>query len=142
MMRTNYHGGTECPENEFGISRTKRLIDRKIIGCAIEVHGTLGPGLSEITYESALAVESRLAGLNFQRQLVVPISYKSQPVGEYRLDLVVEKAAIVEIKSVDRVDPIFDAQLLAYLRITGIKRGLLLNFNSRLLKDGIKRLVI
>jgi len=120
----------------------KDPLTEKIIGCAIEVHRTLGPGLLEITYESALAVELRLAGLNFERQLVVPITYKGQPVGEYRLDLVVEKAVVVEIKSVDRFDPIFEAQLLAYLKITGIKRGLLLNFNSRLLKDGIKRLML
>lgn len=117
-------------------------LTERIIGCAIEVHRTLGPGLLETTYESALAVELRLAGLIFERQLVVPIVYKGQPVGEYRLDLVVEKSVIVEIKSVDRFDPIFEAQLLAYLKITGIKRGLLLNFNSRLLKDGIKRLVL
>jgi len=117
-------------------------LTEKIIGCAIEVHRTLGPGLLEITYESTLAVELKLAGLNFERQLVVPITYKGQPVGEYRLDLVGEKSVVVEIKSVDRFDPIFEAQLLAYLKITGIKCGLLLNFNSRLLKDGIKRLVL
>ena len=120
----------------------KDPLTEKIIGCAIEVHKTLGPGLLESTYESALAVELRLAGLNFERQLIVPISYKGQPVGDYRLDLIVEKSVIVEIKSVDRFDSIFEAQLLAYMKITGIKRGLLLNFNSRLLKDGIKRLVL
>jgi GxxExxY protein len=114
----------------------------KIIGCAIEVHRTLGPGLLESTYESALCVEMQLAGLKFERQLIIPITYKNQPVGDYRLDLLVEKSVIVEIKSVDRFDPIFEAQLLAYLKITGIKRGLLLNFNSRLLKDSIKRLVL
>ena len=113
-----------------------------IIGCAIEVHRTLGPGLLEQTYEAALCVELKLAGLNFQRQLVVPVTYINEPVGDYRPDLVVEKLVILEIKSVDRFDPIFEAQLLTYLKITGLKRGLLLNFNSRLLKDGIKRLVL
>lgn len=116
-------------------------LTEKIIGCAIEVHRTLGPGLLEQTYELALCVELQLAGLKFQRQLLVPVTYKNQPVGDYRLDLVVENAVVVEIKSVDRFDPIFEAQLLTYLKITGLKRGLLLNFNSRLLKDGIKRLV-
>ncbi len=120
----------------------KDPLTEKIIGCAIEVHRTLGPGLLEVTYESAMAVELRLAGLIFERQLVVPITYKGQSVGDYRLDLVVEKSVIEEIKSVDRLDSIFEAQLLAYLKITGIRRGLLLNFNSRLLKDGIKRLVL
>ena len=117
-------------------------LTEKIIGCAIEVHRTLGPGLLESTYESALCVELAIAGLSFQRQLVVPVAYKNQPVGEYRLDLVVEKSVILELKSVDRFDSIFEAQLLAYMKITGLKRGLLLNFNSRLLKDGIKRLVL
>lgn len=114
----------------------------KIIGCAIEVHRTLGPGLLESTYESALGVELQLAGLSFERQLIIPVTYKTQPVGDYRLDLVVEKLVVVEIKSVSRFDPVFEAQLLTYLRITRLKRGLLLNFNSRLLKDGIKRMVL
>jgi GxxExxY protein len=117
-------------------------LTEKIIGCAIEVHRTLGPGLLEQTYESALCVEFQLAGLKFQRQFVVPVTYKNHPVGDYRLDLVVENSVVLEIKSVDRFDPIFEAQLLTYLKITGQKRGLLLNFNSRLLKDGIKRLVL
>jgi len=117
-------------------------LTEKIIGCTIEVHRTLGPGLLEKTYESALCVELQLAGLKFQRQLVVPVVYKGQPVGDYRLDLVVENLVIIEIKSVDRFDSVFEAQLLTCLKITGLKRGLLLNFNSRLLKDGIKRLVL
>ena len=117
-------------------------LTEKIIGCAIEVHRTLGPGLLEATYESALCVEFELAGIKFQRQLAIPVTYKNHPIGDYRLDLLVDGLVVVEIKSVDRFDPIFEAQLLTYLRITGLKRGLLLNFNSRLLKDGIKRLVL
>lgn len=117
-------------------------LTERIIGCAIEVHRVLGPGLLESTYESALCVEFELAGLSFQRQTVVPVTYKNRSVGEYRLDLIVEKSVVVELKSVDRFDPIFEAQLLTYLKTTGIKRGLLLNFNSRLLKDGIKRMVL
>ncbi|HEU5072344.1 MAG TPA: GxxExxY protein [Verrucomicrobiae bacterium] len=117
-------------------------LTEKIIGCAIEVHRTLGPGLLESTYESALSIEFEMAGLKHQRQLVIPVTYKNRPAGEYRLDLVVENSVIVEIKSVDRCDPVFEAQLLTYLKITGLKRGLLLNFNARLLKDGIKRLVL
>jgi GxxExxY protein len=120
----------------------KDPLTEKIIGCAIEVHRTLGPGLLESTYESALCVEFQLAGLNFQQQLVVPVAYKNHPVGDYRLDLVVENLVILELKNVDRFNPIFEAQLLAYLKMTGLKRGLLLNFNSRLIKDGIKRFVL
>jgi GxxExxY protein len=114
----------------------------KIIGCAIEVHRTLGPGLLESTYESALGVEFEINGIQFQRQVICPVSYKGRIVGDYRLDLLVENSVIVEIKSVERHDSIFEAQLLTYLKITGHKRGLLLNFNTRLLKEGIKRFVL
>jgi GxxExxY protein len=117
-------------------------LTEKIIGCAIEVHRVLGLGLLEATYEGALCVELELAGLSFQRQSAVPVTYKNRPVGDCRLDLIVENSVVIEIKSVDRFDPVFEAQLLTYLKITGIKHGLLLNFNSRLLKDGIKRMVL
>lgn len=117
-------------------------LTEKIIGCAIEVHRQLGPGLLEATYESALSVELGLQKLEFQRQVPYPISYKRQVIGEHRLDLLVEKAVILEIKSVERYDPIFEAQVLTYLKITGLRRALLINFNSRLLKDGIKRFVL
>ena len=120
----------------------KDPLTEKIIGCAIEVHRQLGPGLLESIYESALCVEFEIADLKFQRQVPCPVSYKNQVVGEHRLDLLVENSVILEIKSVDRHDPIFEAQLLTYLKITGLKRGLLLNFNSRLLKEGIKRFVL
>ena len=123
-------------------SEQKDALTEKIIGCAIEVHRQLGPGLLESTYESALCVELELAGLKFQRQLIYPISYKGRVIGEHRIDLIVERAVILEIKSVDRHDPVFEAQLLTYLKITGLHRGLLVNFNSWLLKDGIKRFVL
>jgi|SRR5262245_42546298 len=119
----------------------KQLTER-IIGCAIEVHRQLGPGLLEGTYEAALCIELQTAGLNFVRQPVFPVVYKGQVIGEYRLDLIVEDSVIVEIKSVERFDPIFEAQVLTYLRVTGKKLGLLMNFNSRLLRDGIKRYVL
>ncbi len=116
----------------------KRLTER-IIGCAIEVHRQLGPGLLEATYEAALCIELQNAELKFVRQPVFPVVYKGQVIGEYRLDLIVENAVVVELKSVERFDPIFEAQVLTYLRVTGKKVGLLMNFNSRLLRDGIKR---
>jgi GxxExxY protein len=114
-------------------------VTKAIIGCAIEVHRQLGPGLLEASYESALCIELDDAGLAYQRQIVIPAIYKGRAIGEYRLDLLVEDAVIVEIKSVERFDPLFEAQLLTYLRVTGKKVGLLINFNSRLLRDGIKR---
>ncbi len=117
-------------------------ITEKIIGCAIEVHRHLGPGLLERIYEEALCVELELSGVSYQRQLAVPLDYKGRSIGEYRIDLLVENAVIVEIKSVERNDPVVEAQVLTYLKITDKKLGLLINFNSRLLKQGIKRIIL
>ncbi len=116
-------------------------ITEAIIGCAVEVHRCLGPGLLETTYEAALCVELEDQGLKYQRQLTFPVSFKGRAIGEYRVDLIVENAVIVEIKSVDRFDPAFEAQVLTYLRVTRMAVGLLIKFNSRLLKDGVKRFV-
>jgi GxxExxY protein len=117
-------------------------LTEKIIGCAIAVHRQLGPGLLEATYEATLCVEIEEAGLKYKRQVPFPVVYKGRTVGEYRLDLLVEDAVVVEIKSVERFDPVFEAQILTYLRVTGKKIGLLLNFNSRLLREGIKRYIL
>jgi GxxExxY protein len=116
-------------------------LTERIIGCAIEVHRTLGPGLLESTYEGALAIEFEAANLTYQRQLIIPVSYKGHLIGEHRLDFLIEDTVVLELKSVERFDPIFEAQVLAHLRISGKHRGLLINFNSRLLKDGVKRYV-
>jgi GxxExxY protein len=126
------------------LSETEVLnaLTERIIGCAIEVHRQLGPGLLEGTYESALCIELNYAGLKHVRQPVFPVIYKGQVIGEYRLDLIVENLVIVEIKSVERFDPIFEAQVLTYLKVTGKSVGLLMNFNSRLLRDGIRRFVL
>ena len=117
-------------------------ITERIIGCAIEVHRVLGPGLFETTYELALCVELELSGLSYVRQAPVPIFYKERAVGDYRLDLLVEDQVVVEVKAVERFDSIFEAQVLTYLRGTGKRVGLLINFNSRLLKDGVKRFIL
>jgi len=118
------------------------LLTEKIIGCAIEVHRVLGPGLLEASYEAALAIELEAAKLHFQQQLILPVFYKGRSIGEHRLDFIVEDAVILELKSVERHDPIFEAQVLTYLRLSGKHRALLINFNSRLLKDGVKRFVL
>jgi GxxExxY protein len=117
-------------------------ITEKIIGCAIEVHRHLGPGLLEHAYEEALCIEFQLQGLDYQRQVAAPLTYKGRAIGEYRVDLLVEDAVVVEIKSVERYDPVFEAQVLTYLRMTGKRIGLLVNFNSRLVKNGIKRFIL
>ncbi len=117
-------------------------LTEKNIGAAIEVHRQLGPGLLESTYEKALCTELELAGLKHQCQVPVPVIYKGRTIGEYRIDLVVEDAVIIEVKSVERYDPIFEAQVLTYLKVTDKRVGLLINFNTRLLKDGIKRFIL
>ncbi len=87
-------------------------------------------------------MELEEAGLKYQRQVAVPVVYKGRTIGEYRLNLIVEEAVVVEIKSVERFDPVFEAQVLTYLKITGKKIGLLINFNSPLLSDGVKRFIL
>jgi len=113
-----------------------------VIGAAIEVHKHLGPGLLEAVYRGCLAHELMERGISVEREVVMPVRYKGIEfsVG-YRADLIVEKRIIVELKAVDSLQPIFTAQLLSYLRMSGLKLGLLVNFNVPKLADGIKRLV-
>lgn len=117
-------------------------LSERIIGCAIEVHRHLGPGLKEQAYEAALAVELDLQRIGFARQVSFPVEYKGRSVGRYRLDLLVEGQVVVEVKSVDKLIGLFEAQLLTYLRIAHRPLGLLINFNHRLLKEGIRRVAL
>lgn len=118
-----------------------RLTDL-IIGAAIEVHKALGPGLLESAYEECLCHELRLRNIPFERQVDVPVSYKGLQLDcSYRLDICVQKIVILELKSVDALIPIHEAQLLTYLKLTGITTGLLVNFNVPVLKLGLKRIV-
>ena len=117
-------------------------ITQRIIGCAIEVHRALGPGLLEPIYEAAVCIELDEVGLMYARQTKLPAYYKGRLLGEYRVDLIVEDFVLVEIKSVERMNPVFEAQLLTYLRLTGKRIGLLINFNSRLLKEGVTRMIL
>ena len=111
----------------------------RVIGCAIEVHREMGPGLLEAAYESCLAHELAAAGLQFRRQVPVPLIYKGTPIDcGFRLDLLVERDLIVEIKCVDAINPVFIAQIITYLRLTGATQCLLLNFKVRKMADGIK----
>jgi GxxExxY protein len=121
------HGDTEVTE--------------KIIGAAIEVHRHLGPGLLESVYETALAYEIAQMGLLVERQKPVPVVYKGLQFEEgYRLDLLVARGIVVELKCVDAILPIHEAQVLSYLRLTGLKVALLINFKVPVLKQGIKRI--
>jgi len=117
-------------------------ITDSIIGAAIEVHRALGPGLLESAYEACLAFELAERGLKIEQQKPLPVIYREVKLDcGYRLDILVENAVIVEIKVVDRLAPIHKAQLLSYLRLSGCKVGLLINFNVKVLKDGIVRVV-
>jgi len=119
------------------------LPTEKIIGCAIEVHRGLGPGLLESAYEECLCFELRQAQLGHQKEVRLPILYKAVKLDcGYRMDIVVEDRVVIELKTVDRLMPIHEAQLLTYLKLSRIKTGLLLNFNSAALKDGLRRLVL
>jgi GxxExxY protein len=117
-------------------------LTQQIIGCAIEVHRQLGPGLLESIYEAALAVEFDQASIPYDRQTLIPVRYKDRVIGEHRIDLIAGNQVVLELKAVARHEPIFDAQLLTYLRLSRCPVGLLINFNTRLLKDGIKRMIL
>ena len=119
----------------------EQIVSNRVIGAAIEVHRTLGAGLLESAYQTALCVELACQHVQFERQITYPLEYRGKVVGEYRPDLIVENRVVVEIKSVLRLEHVYTAQLLTYLRITGLRVGLILNFNQSVLKDGIKRVV-
>ena len=116
------------------------MLTRRVIGLAIEVHRHLGPGLLESAYEQCLCYELRNAGIPHTRQQKLPIRYKGHDLEYcYQMDIVVDNTLLLEIKSVDHINPVHEAQLLTCLRLSGMSLGLLLNFNAPTLKDGIRR---
>jgi len=118
-------------------------LSNKVIGCAIEVHRELGPGLLESTYEQCLAYELNQAKIPFRLQVELPVEYKQIRLDcGYRLDLLADDRLIVELKSVDRLLAIHEAQVLTYMKLAGMKVGLLINFNVAVLKNGVRRFVI
>ncbi len=143
--------GNNCNAEEIDREHALHSVDEKtiankmtgeIIGAAIEVHRALGPGLLESAYEECLCQELGLRGIAFERQVPLPVEYKGIKLDcGYRLDLVVEDHIIVELKSVNRIDPIHEAQLLTYLRLKRERLGLVINFNVAVLKDGVRRIV-
>ena len=112
-----------------------------VSGAAVEVHKLLGPGFLESVYEEALSMELQLRGISFARQAPVSVSYKGRIVGDGKIDLLVEDILVVELKAVEALAPIHSVQLLSYLKSTGHKLGLLINFNVPVLRDGIKRVL-
>jgi len=118
-------------------------LSNKVIGCALEVHKALGPGLMESVYEKCLSYELAKAGLKYETQKAMPVIYKGIKIDcGFRIDILVEGKLIVELKSVDKVLPIHQSQVLTYMKLAGISTGLLLNFNVTKLKDGIQRFVL
>ncbi len=118
-------------------------VTERIIGAAIEVHRHIGPGLLELAYQACLAKEMSLIGLTFEQEKPLPLEYKGLMLDcGYRLDFLVEKLVIVELKSIDQLLPIHEAQLLTYLRLSKCKIGLLMNFNVPVLKQGLKRMAL
>jgi GxxExxY protein len=117
-------------------------LSSKIIGAAIEVHKKLGPGLLESVYKECICYELSLRGISFERQKPLPVVYKGKKLDcGYRLDIVVENAIILELKSCEKIEPIHRAQLLTYLKLSDLNLGLLLNFNTPVMRDGIVRIV-
>ena len=117
-------------------------LSSRIIGAAIEVHKALGPGLLESAYEECLSHEFSFRNFSFERQKSLPLIYKGKKLDcGYRLDLVVENAIILELKSCEKIEPIHKAQLLTYLKLSGLHLGLVLNFNTTVMRDGIVRIV-
>ena len=116
-------------------------LSHKVIGLAIEVHRGLGPGLLESAYEECLCYELKINDISFRRQVPLPVVYKSIKLDcGYRMDIVVDDKLIVELKAVEKLLPVHEAQLLTYLKLSGRRTGLLMNFNTPVLKDGIRRL--
>ena len=139
IITTESTESTESTEIKTDLNK----ITERIIGGAIAVHRELGPGLLESTYEACLTYELIDLGLAVERQKQLPVTYRGKRIDAgYRIDLLVEGTVIVELKAVDRVEPIHEAQLLSYLKLSGCKVGLLINFNVKVLKDGIRRRVL
>jgi GxxExxY protein len=129
---------TLCTQKEFPLKDIKE----RIISCSIEVHSILGPGLLENVYEEALSYEFKLRDIVYERQKEITLKYKGKVVGKHRIDFMIEDKVIIELKAVEAINKIYEAQLLTYLRATNKRIGLLINFNVDLLKKGIKRLII
>jgi len=125
------------------IKNMNNLLTHRIIGCAIEVHKELGPGLLESVYQHCLAKEFKIQGIIFEAEKELPVMYKGTQLDcGYRMDFLIDKQIILELKSVNEILPIHEAQILTYMKLAKIRTGLLINFNVKLLKEGIKRFVL
>lgn len=125
------------------VSAEHDVLTKRIIGFAIEVHRCLGPGLLESAYEECLCFELKNASISYDRQVALPVAYKGIHLDcGYRMDVVVDGRVVIEMKTVEVLLPVHEAQMLTYPKLSGIETGLLLNFNTTLLKDGLRRMVL
>ena len=147
MVQPDRRGGHKTGGSDLALSQGMDIqttpLGYSVIGCAIEVHSTLGPGLLESVYERSAAHEFRLKGLAFREQVPLPIHYKGVDVGlGYRVDFLFDRELVVEFKTVERLLPIHQSQLLTYMRLLGVRQGFLINFNVRRLTDGLKSMLL
>ena len=135
---------TRSPKRVFEpIPPEVEKVGKAVLDAAFKVHTTLGPGLLESVYETTLAYEIRKGGLSVETQVTMPIVYDNTRLESgLRLDMLIEKCVIVELKSVEKMNPVYEAQLMTYLRLSNVRLGFLINFNVPRLKEGIKRMVI
>jgi GxxExxY protein len=119
-----------------------RDLSYRVIGAAMEVHRVLGAGFLESVYGDALAVELEECGISFEKEVEVSVNYKGKRVGTGRMDFVIDRTIILELKAIESLRPVHEAQVISYLKMTGYPLGLLINFNVSLLKDGIRRLIL
>lgn len=117
-------------------------VSKSVIGAALAVHEELGPGFLETIYSQALCIELAARGLPFEREAPIAVLYRGNPIGGQRVDLIVSRCIVVEVKAVAAIEPIHVAQVISYLKTTGLRLALLLNFHERLLRDGIRRVVV
>jgi GxxExxY protein len=139
-MRTNRRGAENAEGRELGEEMSN--LTGGVIGAAIEVHRVLGPGFLEEVYKEALVIEFMRRGIHHEVEKSVSVTYKGHEVGKARLDFLVANRLVVELKAVQTLAPIHEAQVLSYLKMTNCSLGLLINFNVPLLKDGIKRIIL
>lgn len=141
-MNSLNHQDTKALSHFAPIPKNIDLIGREVVDTAFQVHKTLGPGLLENIYEEAFCCELRDKSINFEQQKIIPIQYKNHKLNmNYRLDLLIENSIIVELKCIDRLTPVHDAQILTYLKLMDLRLGYLINFNVPIIKEGIKRKV-
>ena len=143
MRRNHHHEGHEEHEGKTKTEVKFDELSNKVLGCAIEVHRELGPGLLESTYEQCLAYELNRAKIPFKLQVGLPVQYKQIKLDcGYRIDLLADDRLIVELKSVEQLLKIHEAQVLTYMKLTGVSIGLLINFNVEVLRQGVRRFVL